>query len=299
MTRFWAVTVMSAFGRVVAIAGAALTVGTVMAYVIEWVLSALRYAPDWNVGILPLVFVLQVVVAGWVVWSALMRERRPLLRDVLVGGVISFVLLYGWYFLLAGGAMGLIAIGDLLYLAAALPLAAAMMAASALEDARPSNDAPGEAINRGVRVGSRALGAVLFMVVASIVGYSTIPPMPQEAQAIAPPEQPSCPEYLNEEIAAFGGGGDRTTPAFETSGYWGYEYTSTGYGTIRMTLLDENGDALFGAEEPLPAGDSAGGGESADGGTFRLKIEADDATRYAVVVCDGPGPDGWSVGHPD
>lgn len=48
MARFWAVTVMSAFGRLVAIVGAALTTGAVVAYVAGWTISAIRYAPDWN-----------------------------------------------------------------------------------------------------------------------------------------------------------------------------------------------------------------------------------------------------------
>ena len=63
MTRSWAVTVMFAFGRLVSIAGAALTVGAIVAYVAGWVISTLRFAPDWNVGIIPLVFVVQIVAA--------------------------------------------------------------------------------------------------------------------------------------------------------------------------------------------------------------------------------------------
>jgi hypothetical protein len=41
--------------------------------------------------------------------------------------------------------------------------------------------------------------------------------VPQEARAVAPPDKPSCPVYMDEEIAAF-----------EVSGYRGYEYASTG-----------------------------------------------------------------------
>ena len=93
---------------------------------------------------------------------------------------------------------------------------------------------------------------VVFVMVAVIAGYATTSAVPPEAQASAPPEQPSCPEYLEEELAAFRGSGDQMTPAFEVSGYWGYEYASTGYGTIQITLLDEDGDAPFGTEGPSP-----------------------------------------------
>jgi hypothetical protein len=192
--------------------------------------------------------------------------------------------------MLAGWGSDPMSIGNLLYLAAALPLATAVMAASALGDDQESGGVPGEAISRGVRVGFRALGAVLFVTLASIVGYQTLPPVPSEDRAIASPVRPSCPEYLDEEVATFEGGGARTTPAFEVSGYWGLEHASTGYGTIAFTVLDEDGDAPYGTEGPFAAGDSVGGGEYASGGAFRLEIEADDDARYAVVVCDGAGP---------
>lgn len=64
MARFWAATVMSAFGRMVAIVGAALTAGAAVAYVAGWAISAIRYAPDWNVGVLLLVLPLQLAVVG-------------------------------------------------------------------------------------------------------------------------------------------------------------------------------------------------------------------------------------------
>lgn len=289
MTRFWAVTVMSAFGRLVALAGAALTAGAVVAYVSGWVVEALRYAPDWNVGILPLVFVLQVFVAGWVAWSAFAAAPRRLLRNVLVAFVLTFLLGYGWYFLLAGWGEDPVSIGNLLYLVAALPVAAAVLAAAALGDDREPGGIGDRATARGVRVGAGTLGAILFVALATIVGYRTMPPVPPEDRAIAPPERPACPGHLGEEIAYFEGGGDMVTPEFEVEPMWGYEYASTGYGTIEMTLLDKDGDAPFGTDGPFPAGASAGGGESAAGGAFRLEIDADDDARYAVVVCDGAG----------
>lgn len=284
---------MSAFGRLVAIAGAALTTGAVAAHVAGWTISALRFAPDWNVGLLPLIFVLQVVVAGWVLWGALKAAPPRLLRNVLVAFALTFLLGYGWYFLLAGWGEDPVSVGNLLYLAAALPVAA-VLAATTPGNARSSNVADGEAIGRGGRAGARALGLVLFVALASIVGYQTLPPVPPGDRAIAPPERPSCPGHLDREVAAFEGGGTRTTPAFEVGGYWGYEYASTGYGTIEMTVLDVGGAAPSGTDGPFPAGDSVGGGEYARGGTLRLEIEADDDAKYAVVVCDGAGPSSGS-----
>ena len=243
-----------------------------------------------------MVFVLQLAVAGWVLWGALKVDRRRLVRNVLVAFALTFLLGYGWYFLLVGWGTDPVAIGNLLYLAAVPPLAVAVMAASALEERRESGGVHGDAASREVRVGVRTLGAIVFVALAAIVGYRTMPPVPQVSRAIHPPGEPSCPGHLEKEIAAFEDGGDRRTSAFEVSGYWGYEYASTGYGTIEMTVLDEDGDAPFGTDGAFPAGDSVGGGEYARGGTFRLKIEADDDAKYAVVVCDGAGP---SSGHGD
>ena len=50
MTGYWSVTVVAAFRRLVAIAGADLSVGAVVAYVRSWVISTLHFAPDWNFG---------------------------------------------------------------------------------------------------------------------------------------------------------------------------------------------------------------------------------------------------------
>jgi len=300
MSRFWVVTVMGVFGRMVAIAGAALTVGAIVAYVSGWVVSAIRYAPDWNVGIIPLVFVLQVVVAGWVLWSALMRDARRLLRNQLVAFVLSFLLLYGWYFFLAGWGRDPVSIGNLLYLLAGLSMLVAVLSDASLGDARPQRGARGEEISREVGGGARALGAIFFVAAAATADYAAMPPMPPEPETLSLSDEPSCPEYLDEVVAAFRGMGDRMTPPFEVSGYWGYEYASTGYGTIKMTLLDEDGNAVYGGDEPaIPAGDSVGGGEYASGGSFRLDIEADDDAKYAVVVCDGAGPGAAKGGSPD
>jgi hypothetical protein len=287
MTRFWVSTVMGASGRIVAVAGAALTVGTIAGIVAEWVISSVRYAPDWNVGLLPLVLPLQVVVAGWVTWSALTREPRRLLRNLLIAGALSFLLLYGWYFLPMGQGFELIAVGNLLYLLAGLTMLVAVLGDRALGSAEPGR----EEMVRGGGVVIRMLGATVFGI-AAIAGYASIPSPPQ-AQAIAAPQRPSCPEYLEEELASLRGGGDRTSSAFETPGYWGYEYAATGYGTISIKVLAETGDVVHGADEPPGQAGSAGGGEFALGpGTFRLDVEADDDAKYAVVVCGEEDPGG-------
>jgi hypothetical protein len=287
---------MSASGRLVAIVGAALTTGSVVAYVAGWAISAIRYAPDWNVGVVPLVLPLQLAVAGWVAWGALGSDPRRLLRNVLVAFALTFLLLYGWYFLLLGD--DLMSVGNLLYLAAAVPLAVAAVFASATGGPRGSGGIRGEAPSRGTRGGARALGLVFFAAVAAVAGQATLPPVSQEARAMAPPERPSCPEYLDHELATFEGGGDLTTPPFDANGYWGYEYASTGYGTVKMTVLNGNGDAPFGTDGPFSAGDSVGGGEYARGGTLRLEIEADDDAKYSVVVCEGAGPSGANSDKP-
>jgi len=220
-----------------------------------------------------------------------------LLLNVLVAFAATFLLGYGWYFLLAGWGEDPVSIGNLLYLAAAMPLAAAVMAARALGNEQEERvSVPGEQVSRGVHLSTRALGGVLFVALATVVGYQTLPPVPPEDPAVSPPQRPSCPGYLDQEVAAFEGRGSRITPAFDVSGYWGMENASTGYGTISWTVVDEEGDVPYGTDGPFGAGNSVGGGEYAHGGTFRLKIEADDDARYAVVICEGEGSGGGSGG---
>jgi hypothetical protein len=233
------------------------------------------------------VVVLQLAVAGWIDWGVAKRDARTLLRNPLVAFALSFLLSYGWYFLLLGEGLELTDVGNLLYLLAALPVAVA-----ALGDARSSDGIRREAIGREVRVGTTALGAILLVALATSAGYASIPPMPPGARAIDPPDEPRCPEYLEEEIVAFRGSGDRTTLAFEASGYWGYEFGSAGYGTFRITVLDEDGDVVYGADEHPSRAGSVGGDEFASGGAFRLEIEADEDAKCAVVVCDGAHPSG-------
>ncbi len=295
MARLWVVTVMGAFGCLVAIAGAALAVGAVVAIVAGWVLVALRYAPDWNVGLLPLVLPLQMVVAGWVVRGVLKRDPRPLLYVLLAAGAGSFLALYGWYFLLLGQGFELIAYGNLLYLVAGL----LVVPAALLGDTQGSGEGGRGPMVRGSGATVRMLGTIFFLAVGVAAAYAAMPPMPPEPEMLSLADEPSCPRYLDEEIAALRGSGDRTSSAFKTPGYWGYEYASTGYGTMSIRILAETGDVVYGSDEPLIRAGSGGGGDFALGpGTFRLDIRADDDAKYAVVVCGEANPSGSNRGGP-
>ena len=269
--------------------------GAVSAMVGGWAYSAVRHAPDWNVGLLPVVFPLQFLVAGWVAWGALVAEPRPLLRRLLIAAAVSLLAFYGWYFLLVGGGMGLIAVGNLLYLVAGLFVGVAAIASSTLGDVRaPGAPArrPGEGVDQaGTGVNARTLGVVAFATVAVATGYAVASASSEEIGAgpskdDLPPL--SCPEYLGDEVASFGGSGDQVSRRFEVEPMWGYEYNSWGYGNLRMTVVAEEGDALYDEEgaPPYLVG-STGGGEYASGGTYRLEIEADDEANYEVLVCDG------------
>ena len=111
-------------GRLVAVA-AAILIFVLMAW---QGYDLLRYAFSRNarwgeVGVLPFVIVLRFIVAGWVVWAALRLDGRALVRVLLAAFGVSFLLLYGWYFLLLGMDDVLfywIVAGDFLYLAGGL-----------------------------------------------------------------------------------------------------------------------------------------------------------------------------------
>jgi hypothetical protein len=111
-------------GRLVAFA-AALLVFVLMTWqgydLFRYVFS--RNAQWGEVGVLPFVIVLRFIVAGWVVWAVVKLDGRALMRVLLAAFGISFLVLYGWYFLLLGMDDVLfywIAAGDFLYLAAGL-----------------------------------------------------------------------------------------------------------------------------------------------------------------------------------
>ena len=69
-----------------------------------------RYAffsedPAWDeVGGVPFVIFLRVIVAAGVAWSVVILDRGTLLSALLAAFGASFSLLYGWYFLLTGMA---------------------------------------------------------------------------------------------------------------------------------------------------------------------------------------------------
>ena len=74
-------------------------------------------------GIIPVVFVLRICVAGWVAWAVLRFDGRGLMRALLAAFGVSFLLLYGWYYLFLGTDDALfywIVTADFLYLAAGL-----------------------------------------------------------------------------------------------------------------------------------------------------------------------------------
>jgi hypothetical protein len=111
-------------GRLVAFA-AALLIFVLMAWqgydLFRYVFS--RNTQWGEVGVLPYVIVLRFIVAGWVVWAVVRLEGRALIRVLLAAFGVSFLLLFGWYFLLLGmdGVLFYwIAAGDFLYLAGAL-----------------------------------------------------------------------------------------------------------------------------------------------------------------------------------
>ena len=91
-----------ALGCMAALAAAALEI-SLMSW---WGYDLLRYAfshkdPTWGeVGVIPMVVVLRLVVAAWVAWGAIRLDGRPLARTLLAASGVSFFLLYGWYFLL-------------------------------------------------------------------------------------------------------------------------------------------------------------------------------------------------------
>lgn len=103
---------------------------------------------------------LQLAVAAWGAWGALRSDPRRLLRNVLVAFALTFFVLYGWHFLLSGG--DLVSIGNLLYLAAAAPLAVSAVYVSAIGDPRGSAGVRVVAPTRRVRAGATALGLVFF-----------------------------------------------------------------------------------------------------------------------------------------
>jgi len=81
-------------------------------------------------GVLPVVFVLRFIVAGWVSWAVVKLDGRALMRVLLAAFGVDFLPLYGWYFLLLGMDDVLfywIVAGDFLYLAGGLLVGGALL----------------------------------------------------------------------------------------------------------------------------------------------------------------------------
>jgi hypothetical protein len=130
-------------GRSTGFVGAALTVA-LMAW---WGRDLFRYAlfsedPTWDeVGVIPFVVVLRIIVAAWVAWVVVRLDGRTLLLALLAASGCSFLLLYGWYFLLTGMDWNFLywVVGaDLLYLVAASMVGCALLLPAA--GVHPHND---------------------------------------------------------------------------------------------------------------------------------------------------------------
>ena len=138
-------------GRLVGFAVAALTI----VLCVWWGSEVIRYLffsenPTWGeVGAIPAVLVLRIVAAAWVMWGVLKFDLRPLLCLFFGIGVGSFLALFGWYFMLFGPVREfisfdnltyLLAVCDLLYLAAGLTAGCALFLPSA--NTRLGDDSP-------------------------------------------------------------------------------------------------------------------------------------------------------------
>jgi hypothetical protein len=132
-------------GRLVGFVGAALTI----ALMVWWGNDLARYVffsenPTWGeVGVIPFVVVLRIIVAAWVVWSVIRLDGRTLVSVLLLAFGGSFSLLGGWYFLLTGMDWGLlywVVGGDFLYIVAGLMVGCGLLLLAA--SSRLSNDSP-------------------------------------------------------------------------------------------------------------------------------------------------------------
>jgi hypothetical protein len=92
-------------GRMAGVVAVSITL-VVVVWLSQYAVS--RGEPWWDVGagLLPLTFLLRLALAGWVGWAAVRFDERALLRVLLAAFAVSFLLLYGWYFLLLGYGEG-------------------------------------------------------------------------------------------------------------------------------------------------------------------------------------------------
>ena len=127
-------------GRLLGVAGAGLIVGVVIGLTAEACCSPHHYGRDWSLWWFTAVVELQAALAAWIIWSVFGRSPRPLLRDLSVVFVGSFACSYFWHYLLASAGGGLMVVGSLLYLAAGLAVASALLLSA--DGARFGNDGP-------------------------------------------------------------------------------------------------------------------------------------------------------------
>ncbi|QIN82143.1 hypothetical protein GBA63_05395 [Rubrobacter tropicus] len=117
-------------GRLIAVTGAVVTFAVTVWYAQYLIQYALSHGAWGGAGLYPVVFALRLAVAGWVVWAALGSDRFVLLRVLLAAFGVSFIFLYGWYYMLMGmdDAIFYLAVSaDLLYLIGTLPIGGAIV----------------------------------------------------------------------------------------------------------------------------------------------------------------------------
>ncbi len=125
-------------GRFIGCAAAALTI----ALGVWWGTEIVRYLffSDnpmlGEVGAIPMVLVLRIGAAAWVMWGVLKFDSRRLLYLFFGVGIGCFLVLFGWYFMLLGSVREffsydnlpyLLAVCDLLYVAAGLVVGCALL----------------------------------------------------------------------------------------------------------------------------------------------------------------------------
>src|SRR5215212_9609923 len=127
-------------GRLLGIAGAGLFVGVVVGMTAEACCAPHHYGRDWSLWWFTAVVELQAGLAACIIWSVFKRSPRPMLRDLSVVFVGSFACSYLWHYRLESAGGGLMVVGSLLYLAAGLAVASALLLSA--KSARFGNDGP-------------------------------------------------------------------------------------------------------------------------------------------------------------
>jgi hypothetical protein len=110
-------------------AAAVVTLGVVAWYAQYLIQCAFSRGAWGGAGILPLVFLARLAVAGLVVWGVVGLDTPTILRVLLAAFGGSFLLMFGWYFLLIGmddAIFYLSVSADLLYLIGALIIGSAL-----------------------------------------------------------------------------------------------------------------------------------------------------------------------------